>query len=198
MNKIVFSGKILDSVGTQGSNTVGTGELLQRGTSDTDVENAGAIHRQYGEIIRKVIQFHADPQDVDDIFQDTFVSFISNPPRNVENIKGYLCRVTTNVCYSFYRRKRRYQTKIHDYADFRRLNESGKRPLDILTAAEDIETIFEIIEKDLSPSAEIVLKLKYKEDLNHQEIGKKMHIKYGCVRSYLSNALKNVRNKLKK
>ena len=84
-----------------------------------NVECAEKIFAEYGDFIRMVIRYKVgNNSQVDDLFQDFFLSLVSKPPpADVRNIKNYLYKVVTNDIVDASRRVEKYRARMHKYAE---------------------------------------------------------------------------------
>ena len=127
---------------------------------------AAEIFTKYGDFIRGVIQCKvADKGEVDDLFQNFFLSLVSRPPApNVKNIKGYLYKAILNDIIDNSRRIERYQNRVHRYAEFLSYSTIEDNSENVLIEAEEMAKMFECIEKQLEHSEARAVILRYKNN----------------------------------
>ncbi|EMR04186.1 sigma-70 family RNA polymerase sigma factor [Cesiribacter andamanensis] len=116
--------------------------------------------------------------DAEDIVQDTFLKFLSQPPKTIENLKAYLVRAVVNNCLNHLKRLKQNAEELLDpllhaqwtsYFDFNiqtaeregELSEAFKIVLQKLEPSERTVYLFrEVFNFDYAEIAEIVEKRK--------------------------------------
>ena len=163
-----------------------------------DVAAAAEVFLDHKDFIRRVICFHIHDEDqADDLFQDLFLSFISNPlPRDIQNIKSYLYKAITNDIIDAIHRREKYRNCIHEYAQRSRRPRCLTTPLEALLEKEQASRVFELVEKRLARSEGQAVYLQYRDGHNTKEIAEKMGVGIGTVRGYLAEGLSTIRRLL--
>ncbi|MBN1764514.1 MAG: sigma-70 family RNA polymerase sigma factor [Sedimentisphaerales bacterium] len=166
--------------------------------SHDNVNEAARIFEEHGEYIHRIINFQVNNKSLaDDIYQEFFLSLIRKPvPSDVENIRSYLYRAIYNDVMDVDRRSKRYQERIKGYADFREQITDDEDVTKNLSAREEIEKMFEIVDKYVSRIEAKAIHLRYGENNNIQEVAKKMGVKTRSVSRYLSLGTKKIRQAL--
>jgi len=133
----------------------------------------------------------------DDLFQDFFLSLISRPPPlGVKNIKSYLYKAIVNDTIDANRRIQKYHSCLHRYAQHLRYNTGNGDPKKALINTEEMNTIFDVIKKQLRPSEAKALTWRYKNGSSIDEIADKMCVDSRSVSRYIYSGLKKMRRLL--
>jgi len=162
------------------------------------VERAAEIFDQYGDTIRALILFHVnDEAEVDDIFQDLFLSLVRKPiPSGIQDVKGYLYKAVINDVLDASRRTKGYQSRLLRYAEHLRYDRFEEGPETIALRTEAMDKIFQLIEQQLPRhQAEAVLH-RYKDGRTMQDAANKMNVRQRTFSRYLCMGLKKLRQLL--
>ncbi len=154
---------------------------IQRGEISAFEHLIERYNRPVHAFIRRYIR---DPQDVEDIAQDTFISIY----RSIDHIdpsrkfSSYLFTAAKNTAYSFLRK---YKVQIsldeeHEIATDEDLYESLSRSAE--------EKAVQVALSKIDRKYASVLTLYYFDGLSYEEIGKKLHIPINTIRTHLSRA----------
>lgn len=163
----------------------------------SNVSRAGEVFAECGDFIRAVIESHArDKAQADDLFQDFFLSLVARSvPQGVQNIKSYLYRRIVNYVIDAVRRTKSYQNRIHRYA--KRLKYAGtNRPENPLVEAEEMNKMFELIERRLTRTEAQAVALRYKNDYSIAEVAEEMGVNKRSVSRYISAGVRRIRRLL--
>jgi RNA polymerase sigma factor (sigma-70 family) len=160
-----------------------------------NVARAAEIFSKYGDFIRTVIYYHVENDaQVDDLFQDFFLSLVSKPiPANIQNVKGYLYKAITNDIVDAVRRIEKYKTRIDKYAECFNYSINNNRPENALIETEQTNKMFRLIEGRLRHSEAQAITLRYRNSYNIKEVAKKMHVNNRTISRYISTGLSKVR-----
>jgi len=163
-----------------------------------DVAAAAKVFLDHKDFIREVICFHVQDEDqADDLFQDLFLSLISNPlPRDMQNIKSYLYKAITNDVIDAIHRREKYRNCIHEYAQRSSRPRSQTTPLEAVLEKEQASRVLELVKKQLPPTEAQAVYLQYRDSHNAREIAEKMGVGIATVRGYLSEGLSRIRRLL--
>jgi RNA polymerase sigma factor (sigma-70 family) len=145
-------------------------------------------------LVRSIMKMSVEPQDVDDILQETFIRVLkSDAKQHIESPKGYLFVVSRNLVL----KKLMQQSKeIHTELDDALLEDE----IDSCVERELHQKIkFERLSKVLSSLPEknrqsILLRKIY--CLSHKEIAKKMDVSVSSVEKYIATGLRICRQSL--
>ena len=164
-----------------------------------DVATAAKIFLDHKDFIRKVIRFHIqDEHQADDLFQDFFLSLVSNPlPKDIENIESYLYKAITNDTIDAIHRKENYRNFIHQYHAYSNPPRSEKTPEEAVLEMEETNRVLDLIEKKLPRTEAQAVYLQYQDDHNAKEIAKKMGVGAATIRGYVSEGLSRIRRLLR-
>lgn len=160
----------------------------------SNIDLAEELFIKHGEFIRAVISFNVKNRALsEDIFQDLFLFFASNPvPQDVQSVKGFLYRVISDKVKDAFRKIGRYQGRIQRYAKHRRCIIEDS-PEDAVIEAEEIGKMFELIERRLPQKEALAVTLRYRHNYDTREVAKKMGIRPRSVSRYVSTGLRKVR-----
>jgi RNA polymerase sigma factor (sigma-70 family) len=163
------------------------------------VNKAAEIFNQYGDFIYSVIRFQARKEaNVNDLFQDFFLSVAFNPPPpDVRNIKNYLYRAITNDIIDAVRRFDNYHSYVRRYADGFEYIQAKSKPENVAMDVEETGRMFEIIRSKLPPSEALAITLRYGHGHDIGEVAKKMNVDTRTVSRYISVGLNKIRRLLK-
>lgn len=166
---------------------------------DADIKRVSRdSHRAAIELVvrkyRARLFYHAlcilkDPQEATDAVQEVFIKAMRERRFFDEDfqIKAWLFRVTSNLCFNIVRDKRRRSGLLND-----RQEEAAPRA-SVSSATEHVLTIQmreELLTAldDLTPAHREILLLRYYDDLSYNEIAEVLGVKLGTVMSRLSRA----------
>ena len=170
----------------------------KKGEVASNINCVQEILNEHGSFIRSIVRFNVSNEALsEDLFQDLLLFLILKPiPEEVQNVRGFLYRLVSDMTKDTYRRINREQQRIHKYSKSRkRIIEY--RPENSLIEEEETKKMFELIEKHLPPSEALAVTLRYKNSYNAAEVADKMSIKQESVRRYISVGLKKIRLFLK-
>ncbi len=171
--------------------------LPRTDTNDyTDNVNAAAkLFTEHGSYIRTVIRYHVKNENqVDDLFQDFFLSLVANPlPADVRNIKGFLYRTITNRLIDAIRRVENYKKHKNNYMKCLNNPINKNTPEKILIEVEETRKMFELIEAQLRPTYSRAITLRYRNNYNIKQIAKKMNVGSESAKKYIIRGLVKMR-----
>jgi len=150
------------------------------------LEALGVIYDRHRRLVyRTALAICNDPEAAADLLQDVFLRPFRfarriDPQRPLE---PWLYRVTTNLAYSWVKRRHRWIRSLEDIAEWMT---SGKRqsPQQLAEQDEDSQRIREALAR-LPLSQRVVVVLYYINDLSLQEIAEIVRIPEGTVKSRL-------------
>jgi RNA polymerase sigma factor (sigma-70 family) len=165
-----------------------------------DVHIAAEIFTRYGDFIRGIIRYKAGSENrVDDLFQNFFLSLIYRPPSpNVKNIKSYLYRAIINDVIDNRRQIERYQSQMRKYAEHLNYFTSGDSPEDALIKVEEVNKMFECIERRLQRNEAKAVILRYRNNYKIKEVAAAMGVNNIAAWRYISKGLRKIRRLLRK
>lgn len=160
---------------------------------------AAKIFNDYGNFIKKVIRSQIQDEDqAEDLFQDFFLSLISNPlPGDIKNIEAYLYRAINNDITDAIHLTKKYQNCIYEYAELYNYLRSQKTPEKVVQEAEEKNRIFELIDKLLPQTEAQAVRFQYRDGLDAKEMAEKMNVKSKTTRGYVYDGLSRIRRLLK-
>jgi RNA polymerase sigma factor (sigma-70 family) len=169
-----------------------------RANTDEQTQNVKAAAKafdEYGDFIYTIICCKVkDKAQADDLFQDFFLSLVSNPlPSDNRNIKGYLYRAIINDIFDSVRRIERYQAQLHRYSEHSRRSSVEESPENGLIETEEMDKILSVIERRLQNSEARAVTLRYVRDYKIKDIASEMSINNTAAWRYISRGLKKMR-----
>lgn len=162
------------------------------------VDEAARLFDEHHVFIRVILeQFLHDPQEEEDVYQDLFIYFVRKPvPEDVILVKSWLYRVILDRVRDRKRRQSRYQKRLKRYAiKHPVLQESVQNPP---PDPEQITEIFGLIRKHLTETQARAVLFKYEQQLEVEEIARRMNVKPRTVSRYISIGLGKLRRFLNK
>lgn len=164
-----------------------------------NVDKAAKLFVEHGDFIRTVIRCQVKNEtQVDDLFQDFFLSLVANPlPSDVKNIRNFLYKAITNDIINAVQRAENYQKKKLKYAKRFNYSINNKTPENIVIEVEETNRMFELIEMRLRRSEAQAITFRYRNNYNIKEVAMKMNVSYGSVRKYIYVGLSKIRQLLK-
>ena len=159
-----------------------------------NIDQAMKVFEEHGDFIHTVLRFHVrNTAEVDDLFQDFFLSLVSKPiPKEVQNVRGFLYRVLSDKVKDRIRRIKRYHARIYRYAE-RCGHAVEDGPENTVIEAEETEKMFELIWKRLPQTEAQAVALRYRNNYDTREVAEKMGVKPRSVSRYVSVGLKKLR-----
>ena len=180
-------------------------ELIQA-TRNGDLDAFQALVFKYDRNVLSIaVRYAENAEDAKDIYQDVFIRVY----RNIESFKQqsefatWLYRITTNVCISYYRSRKKYTAmhhahEIHDGSALElhhdRRNGDGT-PHDALMNNEISARVANAVNL-LSPQQKLVFTLRHYEGYKLSEIAKFMKCTEGTVKKQLFTAVRRLRGEL--
>jgi len=163
-----------------------------------DVAAAAKVFLDYKDFIREVICLHIQDEDqADDLFQDFFLSFVSNSlPGDIQDIESYLYKAVTHDIIDAAHRKEKYRNCIHEYAEGSDHPHSQQTPAEAILAKEEAGRVFELIDKRLPRTEAQAVYLLYRDGCSAKEIAERMGVGLATVRGYVSEGLSRIRRLL--
>ncbi len=163
------------------------------------VERATRIFKEHGDLIRTIIRSNLpEGVDSDDIFQDFFLSLISNPVPDIEqNIKAYLYRAIKNDIADAARRTKSYRRRIQRYAEHHRYGITSKAPNAIVAKSQQVRKVFQIGKHKLAPREFQAIIERFANDLSTDEAARRMRVSKKTYSQYLWSGLMKIRGFLK-
>lgn len=159
------------------------------------VERAARIFKEYGDLIRAIIRSNLpEGADANDIFQDFFLSLISNPVSDTEqNIEAYLYRAIKNDIADAARRTKSYRRRIQRYAERHRYGITSEAPNAIVAKSQEVLKMFQIGKHKLAPREFQAIIERFANDLSTDEAARKMCVSKKTYSQYLWTGLKKIR-----
>jgi RNA polymerase sigma-70 factor (ECF subfamily) len=140
-----------------------------------------------------------NPSDADDLAQETFVRAYQaiGRFRVGEPLQPWLSRITVNLTYSLFRRRRRRpEVPIEPLVEAGRQWATDDDPAERAAESEQHERLAAAF-AELSPEHQAVLTLRVVQDLSYDEIARTLGVPPGTVMSRLSRARTELRARLR-
>jgi RNA polymerase sigma-70 factor (ECF subfamily) len=165
-----------------------SGELGQ------NIDDAAELFAVHGDFLLRIFQRNLPEQDAYDLWQDLFLSLITNPlPRHIPNVRNYLYRAAVNDIVDFRRRSQRHTEKMGEYSYWFKPDQFDDSPEQHLIDIESLAEIFGQIEQNLPATIRQAILDKHKNNMNHRQIAEKMNVKQKTVNRYISVGIKKIR-----
>jgi len=160
-----------------------------------DVNAAEKLFTEHGSYIRTVIRYHVKNENqVDDLFQDFFLSLLTNPlPADIRSIKGFLCRMITNRIIDATRREENYKKHKNNYMKYLNNPIYKKTPEQVVIDAEETNRMFELIKMRLRRSEAQAITFRYRNNYNFKKIAKIMNVDSDSAKKYIIRGLAKMR-----
>lgn len=170
----------------------------ERADNYDNILRASEIFRDYGDEIYAMIRMGLrDENEADDVFQDLFLSITYRPvPSHITDIKAYLYRAVMHDIVDNARRSKSRQNRTQQYAEQHRYSDDRKDPVDVLMQAEELEKMFDVIERELPPSEADAVMYQYGFERDTTEAAGEMGIKKRSFSRYVCMGLKKIRDRL--
>ena len=178
-------------------------ELISR-CREGDIDAFGLLYARYERMIyRFAYHMLGDPDDADDVKQDTFVKAYRSLPgfRGDCSLTTWLTGIAINVTrdhlrsgrYKFWKQLKATAVDVHEMASF--LPSDSVSPERRVLAKERVKELYGVLET-LSFNQRTIFLMKFTEELSVDEIGEILGMAVNTVRTHLHRALKAVRSKL--
>lgn len=141
---------------------------------------------------KSALRISKNPDDAEEIRQEALLRFVSNPPKNQKNIKGWFGMVGNNIALSRYRHKRVADRK--DYTYVRDMGH-GTPPEDLLIEGELAGVVRKAID-ELPIRNRWIMLLQYFDGMGQVEVGQILGIPLGTVQSATYRTMKALRERL--
>ena len=167
--------------------------------ADSEIKELSRTHMQWAvelvvEKYRGRLYYHAlcivkDPQEAYDAVQEVFIKALREKRFFDETfqMKAWLFRVTSNLCYNIVRDKRRRRQLLNLREEEARPTESSMTSSKSVQLQQDHDSMMAAMDK-LSENHREILLLRYYDDLSYNEIASVLRVKLGTVMSRLSRA----------
>ncbi len=164
------------------------------------------LQKKYKRIINTIIRKMVKNQDdVDDLTQETFIkAFTSLNKFNQQYpFSSWIFRIASNTCIDFMRKKRFQTLSIYkgddskgdeDIFEIKDTTYSADKPL----LKEERKEIIERAINNLPENYRIIIKLRHEEEIDYNEISKRLNLPLGTVKAHLFRARKLLLIELKK
>ncbi len=153
---------------------------------------AGLIERYQAPLRYFISRLSANPETVEDIFQDTWLTVIRriHTLKKIDAFSTWLYRIARNKVYQQFRRKRKLSE----------LNENIAVPNDTendVFSTEDAAKIHKCL-KELLPEYREVLMLRFLEQMSYEQISQVINCRLGTVKSRIHYAKLALKKEMEK
>ncbi|MDH4202922.1 MAG: sigma-70 family RNA polymerase sigma factor [Phycisphaerae bacterium] len=164
-----------------------TDSYINPGKAKSNVEAVAEMFAIHGDFLLSVFKKEVSDHDARDLWQNLFLTLTTrSTPVNRKNVRRFLYQAAVHDIIDFKRRTRLHEKKNNEYADIARRTQSSRSPLQQLVSIESVAEAFKKIEENLPPTIGQVILHKFRKQLSHRQIAKKMNIKKQTVDTYLS------------
>jgi RNA polymerase sigma factor (sigma-70 family) len=164
-----------------------TDSHINPGKAKSNIETVAEMFAVHGDFLLSVFKKEVSDQDASDLWQNLFLTLTTKSvPPNKKNIRRFLYQAAVHDIIDFKRRTQLHEKKNDEYADIARRTQTARSPLQQLIGIESVAEAFKKIEENLPPTIGQVVLHKFRKQLSHRQIAKKMNIKKETVDTYLS------------
>ncbi|MFA5513259.1 MAG: sigma-70 family RNA polymerase sigma factor [Candidatus Kapaibacterium sp.] len=176
--------------------------------SSGDVNAFGILQNKYkrvvASLIRKMIK---DEDDIDDLVQETFIKAYNalDKYKSEYTFSAWIYRIASNSCIDFLRKKRLNVVSIDkpisvnsddDDNLYIEIEDFSNRPDVELLNRERYSALQNAIDS-LPEKYKLIIKLRHEEELDYNEISKRLEMPLGTVKAHLFRARKLLLDELK-
>ncbi len=163
-----------------------TAELVARAKSG-DTDAFGVLYLRHAPLVRSVLLAHAQPDDVADLAQDTFLTALKRigDVRDPSAFTGWLASIARNIARAHHRSARVAEP----------LNDDIPAPVDSTESAVECSRVLKAM-KTLPENLREPLLMRLVEGMSGEEIAASLGISHGSVRVNLHRGLRMLRQKL--
>lgn len=163
-----------------------------------DAAAAAKVFLDHKDFIREVIWLRIRDEDqADDLFQDFFLSLVSNPPpASIQNIESYLYKAIAHDIIDAIHRKEKYRNCIQEYRECSNRPRRQKTPEQAVLMMEEINKVFRLIERRLPRTEARAVCLQYRDSHTAKEMAEQMGVGMTTARGYVSEGLSRIRRLL--
>lgn len=171
---------------------------LQKGIQRKDEKAFRELYNRYWDKIFVICHNRIQNMDIaQDLVQDIFMSLWNH--RNlasIQNLESYLYQACKFAVIKEYHKSARYDTL--DPTSFGLLDQIETIDLDEVIEAKFLKDLLQAKVERLPEKTKIIFNYSRNENLNSREIAEKLNISHRTVENQLSNALKELREFLRK
>ena len=169
-----------------------------------DREAFGMIVEKYNvQVYRLAYKFTQNRKDAEDVAQDTFLRAYENlvkHPKEELNLKPWLMTICVNLCRNLAKKKKNFNFSAFDNEDDDRqfvdsVKEKGPGVMEKLKKKEEKEVV-QLAVGRLPDKYQVVIHMRYKEDLNYTEIADVLGLPMNTVKVHLNRAKKQLKKYL--
>ena len=168
-----------------------------------DNESFDLIVQRYStSVYRLAYKFTRNRANAEDVAQDTFLrcyEYLKRNPKEV-NLKPWLMTICVNLCRNLAKKKKNFNfsdlKKEEDETHWEdRIEAKDKSPADKARQKNEAERVNEAIEA-LPEKYQIVIQLRYADDLSYQEIADVLDLPLNTVKVHLTRAKEKLKAEL--
>lgn len=154
------------------------------------------IERYHKQVYRLAYKFTRNQKDAEDVSQDTFMRAYENMikhPKEELKIKAWLMTICVNLCRNLAKKKKSFSFSDFETEDDDRLfvdsveDKKAIGPVEKAKKKEKTKLVQTAIAQ-LKPKYQVVLQLRYVEDLSYSEIAETLDIPINTVKIHLKRA----------
>lgn len=146
------------------------------------------LTRLSNEIYHKLCSMGANPQDANDIVQESlYRGFLNIDAIPTHSFRAWLYKVSINQYYDLCRRRKR--NPIIELGDYHLVEEN---PVESKVIEQEVKVEYERALQILNPIEQKLVKMKYEEGYSYKEISGFLHIKENTIKTYLYRARKKL------
>ena len=166
-------------------------------TSGERVQYVTRIFREYGPAIRALIdRYIREPHDVDDAYQNIFVSMARHPPSHETSLPAYLNAVVKNYVRDAVRRSRSRRQFTKEYVELQHADARSRSPeadIDAIDCENLAQGLVTMIESSLPHCMAQAIVERYVHGRSLDEIASLLNVQTKTISRYCCTGLKHVR-----
>ncbi len=159
-------------------------------------EAFGSIYNLYFEKIYRFIYYRVSHKEIaEDLAEEVFLKAFSklSSIQNNESFEGWLYQIARNKVIDYYRDKK----ELVNIDEVENTLTYDSNILDVLELQENQKILLELL-KELAPDQQMVIKMKFLEDLDNDKISQVMKKKEGAIRVIQHRAITKLQELMKK
>lgn len=163
--------------------------IRKQPVQDKEPKNFKEIFNSYyPAVCRQAAYLLGTTEAVDDIAQETFLRLYYSPPAEFTSIKGWLFRVTANLCYNYLKseksRKTREENTFYD---------KNVIPLEDMVMRDEVTKVTRKVLLQMNARDRMALLLKF-SGYSYEEIAQIIEVEKSSVGTVLSRSIQKFKN----
>ena len=177
-------------------------ELLKQFIEGESEAFDAIVHRHHTAVYRLAYKFTRNRSDAEDVAQDTFLrayEFLKRNPKSLK-LKPWLMTICVNLCRNLAKKKKSFNfsdlKRTDEDTDFLDRVEDKKAGPDKQAKVKQTQARVQRAMELLPPKYQIVLQLRFNEDMSYQEIADTLRIPMNTVKVHINRAKSKLKTEL--